>query len=112
MPLVRVVQVGALIVSVVTFGMALTPLPTARAFAFSSDGRKLVGTVNGYGWPMPRGMVKVRDAATGKELSSLAGSGPRLKAIAISPDDSTLAVAHDSPMIELWTFAKGPGQVF
>ena len=107
MPLVRVVQVGALVVSVVTFGMALASLPTAGALAFSSDGQKLVGTVNGYGWPMPRGMIKVWDAAMGKEFASLAGSGPRVRAIAVSPDGSTLAVAHDSPVIELWDLRQG-----
>ena len=56
---------------------------------------------------MPRGMVQVWDAATGKELASLAGSGPCVMAIAVSPDGSTLAVAHDSPVIELWDLRQG-----
>ena len=107
MPLVRVVQVGALIVAAVTFMMVLAAVPMASSLAFSSDGRKLLDAVNGYGWPMPRGMIKVWDAGTGKELASLAGSGPGVRAIAVSPDGSTLAVAHDTPMIELWDLRQG-----
>jgi WD40 repeat protein len=63
--------------------------------------------VNGYGWPMTLGLIKVWDGGTGTELAGLAGSGPRLRALAISPDGSTLAVAGDTPLIELWGPRRG-----
>jgi hypothetical protein len=64
-----VVQRGVWLVSGATLGMALGMAlgtsHTAGSLAFSSDGRKLVGRVNGYAWPMPNdpfssyGVIKV-----------------------------------------------------
>jgi len=85
-PLVRVVQVGAgaLFVFTVTFGMALGTSHTAGPLAFSSDGRMLLGTVNGYVWPMPNnpffmyGVIKIWDPGTRGLLVSVLFSPERI----------------------------------
>jgi WD40 repeat protein len=85
----------------------VTVSPTARSLAFSKDGSKLLGTVNGYGWPMPHGVISVWEASTGERLAHFNGAGGWLREIGVSPDGSTLAVANDSPIIELWDLKRG-----
>ena len=90
-PMARVVQVVALIAFTFTCVIALGTSHTAGQLAFSSDGRKLVGTVNGYTWPHPNdllfmyGVIKIWDAGSGRTLARLAGPGTWLRALVISP---------------------------
>ena len=105
-PLVRIVQVTALFAAAAMLGM-VTVSPTTGALAFSKDGRKLLGTVNGYGWPMPYGVISVWEASTGKRLAHFNGAGGWCREIAVSPDGSTLAAANDSPVIGLWDLKRG-----
>ncbi len=111
-PMARVVQVVALIAFTFTCVIALGTSHTAGQLAFSSDGRKLVGTVNGYTWPHPNdllfmyGVIKIWDAGSGRTLARLAGPGTWLRALVISPDDSTLALAGDARPIELWDLVR------
>ncbi len=110
--LARIVQVGALIAFTFTCGIGVGTSHTAGQLAFSSDGLKLAGTVNGYVRPMPSnpffmyGVIKIWDAGTGKILARFTGPGTWLRALAISPDDSTLAVAGDTRPIELWDLVR------
>jgi WD40 repeat protein len=105
-PLVRIVQVTALFAAAAMLVM-VTVIPTAHSLAFSKDGRKLLGTVNGYGWPMPYGGISVWEASTGKRLAHFDGAGGWWRAIAVSPDGSTIAAANDSPIIDLWDLKRG-----
>lgn len=94
-------------------GIALATSHTPSQLAFSSDGRTLVGSVNGYFWSEPNdpissyGVIKVWDVATGETLSRIVGSASWLRSFAISPDGSTLALADDSPSIDLWDLGQG-----
>src|SRR5688500_3398932 len=71
----RVAQLVAPLVFGGTVGAALATSYPADHLAFSPDGPKLVGTVNGYLWPMPNdpglmyGVIKVWDVDTGEELA-------------------------------------------
>ena len=109
----RIIQFAAVFAFTFTCGIGVGTSHTAGQLAFSSDGQKLAGTVNGYVRPMPSnpffmyGVIKIWDAATGKPLAWFAGPGTWLRALAISPDDSTLAVAGDRRPIELWDLVRG-----
>ena len=94
-------------------GIALVTSHTPDQLAFSSDGRTIIGSVNGYFWSEPNEplssyeVIKLWDVATGKTLNRTVGPGKYLRSFSISPDGSTLAVAVDSPSIELWDLGQG-----
>jgi WD40 repeat protein len=113
LPLLVVIQFAAMIVFSASLGLALATSHSPGPLVFSSDGRTLVGAVNGYSQPAPdnalamHGVIKAWDSETGKTLARLSGPGTWLRALAICPDGSILAVAGDTPSIELWDFARG-----
>jgi WD40 repeat protein/serine/threonine protein kinase len=73
--------------------------------AFHPDGRRVAA--GDY-----RGMVKVWDIDTGKELFSVAGHREAVIGVAFSPDGQRLAtVARDDPMLVIWDSATGKKQL-
>jgi WD40 repeat protein len=68
--------------------------------AFSSDGKRLATA--GFG-----GVVKVRDAATGKELLDLSGHTSTVKNVAFSPDDQYIATASGDGTAKVWDANTG-----
>jgi WD40 repeat protein len=94
-------------------GITLGTSQSPSQLGFSSDGRTLIGSVNGYVWSEPNdpissyGVIKVWDVATGAALKRFVGPANWLRTFSISPDGSTLAMAGDSPSIELWDLNLG-----
>ena len=107
-PLARFIQVLFGLVAAAAIGVALAATPIAGPLAFSNDGKTLIGVVNGslrFSLRDPLsfyGTVKVWNVDSGSVRATLSGPAAWLRSIAISPDGSTLAVAGDSPSIELW----------
>ena len=108
LPLSRFVQFVSLLVAVAALTIALASSPSVSALAFSKDGERLIGAVNGNPWfnlsdmLHSYGSIKVWDTYTGRPRATLTGPGFWLRSIAVSPDGLTLAVAGDGPSIELW----------
>ena len=78
--------------------------PTAGSLAFWWNGEDHLGAVTrGFGWPMPHSMIAVWDLSAGQKESP--GSSDRARGCERSrsgPNSTTLSIASDSPVIELW----------
>ncbi len=70
-----------------------------RSLAFSPDGSRLAAS-DGM-------LVRLWDAASGQETSSLAGHSGPVQCVAFSPDGSRLASASDDSTIKMWDVATG-----
>ncbi len=79
-----------------------------EAFAFSPDG-KIIASGSGtiFGASRSENLVKLWDAATGKELRTLAGHTAEVNAVAFSPDGKMLASASSDNTVKLWNVTDG-----
>jgi WD40 repeat protein len=80
------------------------------AVALSPDGRLLATGDNGgrrSDWETPTGVVRLWDAATGKELRQLKGHGNQLASLAFAPGGKVLASADHNGLVILWDVTGG-----
>ncbi len=84
------------------------PKELLLALRFTPDGKSLLS--GGLRLPEegpPRGFVKLRDLATGKERELLDDTLPRITAMAFAPDGRTLAAATLDKTVIHWDLASG-----
>ena len=102
----RTVEIVAVVDGVPGKPIATLPdLPgNVVAVHFSRDGTRLViaGGITGL-----RGVAEIRDAATGKILTSFGGHRDLVYDAELSPDEKTLATAGYDRAIKLWNAADG-----
>ena len=68
--------------------------------AFTPDGKRVVSAGKG-------GAIRLWDAATGEQLSTLQGHEGRIDGLAVSPDGSSIASAGSDAKIRLWDAKSG-----
>jgi WD40 repeat protein/serine/threonine protein kinase len=90
---------------VFAFHWPTTTYPPQAGGAFSPDGKQLALT--GLTGENFRGVVKVVDAATGKELVTFIGHEKPVYAIAFSPDSKRLASAGGDAKVKIWEASTG-----
>jgi WD40 repeat protein len=77
------------------------PAKTVTGVAFSPDGKKLATS----GWDK---VVRVWEAATGKELATLKGhEGEYVRSVAFSPDGKRLASVGGDKVVRMWDVVSG-----
>ncbi len=109
----RVVQVLAYFAMAIFVGLGLSTSYNAGPLAFSHDGTLLIAAVNAYHWPKiteplsSYGVVKRWNAQSGQALARLAGMDGWVRSIALSQDDTILAVGASHTEIQLWDPRKG-----
>ena len=84
-------------------------IDSVNAVAFSADGRRIVSG-SGYDILLPdRGSDTIRlwDAASGRELRTLAGHSLRVTSVAFSPDGRTIVSGSDDRTLKIWDTASG-----
>jgi WD40 repeat protein len=80
-----------------------------RSVAFSPDGKRLASGSLAYDQqlrPLP-GVVKVREAQTGREVLSLQGHTAGILSVAFSPDGKRLASGSEDQTIKVWDAQTG-----
>jgi WD40 repeat protein/serine/threonine protein kinase len=87
-------------------------LGTVRSLVFSSDGRFLISAGGGFndtGKSRP-GELKIWDVATGRLSASRTIADGQLKSLALSPDGRWLASGGFHGKVNIWEFARQPGE--
>ena len=69
------------------------------ALAFSKDGRRIVAAV---GLPRQSGLLRVFDAQTGGEVTTISGPRDLVNCLAVSADGQLLAAASADKMVYVW----------
>src|SRR5207248_11682941 len=67
---------------------------------FAPDGKTLASASR-------KGLVKIRDAQTGRKRGTLKGQGKFLHGIACSPDSQSLATASGDGTVRIWDLVSG-----
>src|SRR5262249_20892891 len=76
-----------------------------RRLIFSHDGQRLAGWLDS-----DSSIVRIFDAATGKERLALKGHTERLTTVAFSPDDTLLYSADERGIVKVWDAQRDEGK--
>jgi WD40 repeat protein len=81
-----------------------------RSVAFSPDGSRIVSGIGHTPEPNPRpfpGTIKIWDAASGRELSTLKGHTGEVWSVAYGPEGTRLASGSHDQTVKIWDAATG-----
>jgi WD40 repeat protein len=73
---------------------------SVNAAVYSPDGKKAVSASNDK-------TIRIWDAASGRELLTLAGHGESVRSLAVSPDGKQIASGSNDKTIKLWNMETG-----
>jgi WD40 repeat protein len=93
---------GAVHVAEADTGKVRLRLPHHGTLAFSPDGKTLI-TGSGY----PRGIIRVWDLASGKEICQFPAHKEGLRTLALAADGRTLVTAGGDERLRLWDLSAG-----